>query len=574
MTTGMMKHLSGTLFCMFVLVVAILMDAANARASDFSRPWLRLDRALVLDAYEYNSINWKKMTRDKRIVGFINKGSDGLPPAYRCSGNATELRLCRALWRRYSVARELYQTRKTIAKSLGLKWGAYHLGRPGNPIAQAEHFIEFTKPDADDLIAIDIEEDDPKKWMSLEDAELFAKHIYRRLGRYPLLYTNGITARAIARRRFELPLLSRLPLWYARYVPEIERYFPNGHWNAYALWQFNSQANCKRRSCPYRVAGTPLDIDVNVAPMTVDELSAIWPFGGLVGSGAVYLASVPVPIPRESGRKGDTRLSYLPVKRETPKLLLAEQYRLAGDRSLPEPATGAVIAALAQAERRSEIRPGDGSAAHPAFILQSLADGVDYVEQIQLASRFTDDLKAESEVLMALAQSYREAGYVRTVPASAELSSTGVKIAEVETVRDEVGQKSLSMAAAAYSLAGNRQSRQTSSTAIASNFAKSEHGFATASTGQIGAISPPDGATAFSDVITRVVSVFDNERLSLADCVDPLSPVLAARPPACGMLSRDTRPLRFNESATPACRVVQAICSARMDIEAELKTAF
>ena len=135
-----MKHLPGSLLCMAVLAAATLWAAAGVHASDFSRPWKRLDRALVLDAYEYNSIDWKKMTRDKRIVGFINKGSDGLPPAYRCSGNATQLRLCRALWRRYSVARELYQTRKTIAKSLGLKWGAYHLGRPGNPIAQAEHF--------------------------------------------------------------------------------------------------------------------------------------------------------------------------------------------------------------------------------------------------------------------------------------------------------------------------------------------------------------------------------------------------------------------------------------------------
>ena len=165
-----------------------------ASASDFSEPWKRADRALVIDAYEYNPIDWQKLSSDKRIVGFINKGSDGLSPPYSCSGNATETKLCKALWKRHAVARELFQTRRTVAKALGLKWGAYHLGRPGNPIDQANNFIDFADPAPDDLIALDIEENDPEKWMSLEDAETFVRHIHTRLGRLPVLYTNGSTA--------------------------------------------------------------------------------------------------------------------------------------------------------------------------------------------------------------------------------------------------------------------------------------------------------------------------------------------------------------------------------------------
>ncbi len=102
--------------------------AAPIIASDFSEPWKRLDRALVIDAYEYNPIDWQELVSDKRIVGFINKASDGLPPAYRCSGDAAQKRLCKTLWRRHAVAQELFQTRRTLAKALGLKWGAYHLG--------------------------------------------------------------------------------------------------------------------------------------------------------------------------------------------------------------------------------------------------------------------------------------------------------------------------------------------------------------------------------------------------------------------------------------------------------------
>ena len=48
---------------------AFLLWAAPADASDFSEPWKRADRALVIDAYEYNPINWQKLASDKRIVG-------------------------------------------------------------------------------------------------------------------------------------------------------------------------------------------------------------------------------------------------------------------------------------------------------------------------------------------------------------------------------------------------------------------------------------------------------------------------------------------------------------------------
>jgi GH25 family lysozyme M1 (1,4-beta-N-acetylmuramidase) len=311
------------LFFRAVLTIsaAALFGAGLADASDFSEPWKRADRALVVDAYEYNAIDWPKLVRDKRVVGFINKGSDGLSPPYRCSGNETEVRLCKALWKRHAVARELFHTRRTVAKALGLKWGAYHLARPGNPIDQANNFIDFTEPAPDDLIALDIEENDPQKWMSLEDAEIFARHIHARLGRWPVLYTNGSTALHIAENRERYALLSRLPLWYARYKPTIGLHFPKGNWETYTLWQFAAGANCDARSCPYRVPGTPLDIDVNVASMSAAELRSAWPFGELVEEKAspsgVKVAepagtaeadrggeTVPVPVARRTALEG------------------------------------------------------------------------------------------------------------------------------------------------------------------------------------------------------------------------------------------------------------------------------
>jgi GH25 family lysozyme M1 (1,4-beta-N-acetylmuramidase) len=306
---------------------------AGTAAADFSEPWKRNDRALVIDAYEYNEIDWQKLATDKRIAGFIGKASDGLPPAYRCSSrDETEEALCSALWKRYAVAKELFHTRKTIAKSLGLKWGAYHLGRPGNPIEQANHFIDFAEPGPDDLVAIDIEDNDPDKWMSLEDAEEFARHIKRRIGRFPVLYTNGTTAKYVADNRERYPLLSRLPLWYARYKPEIGEHFPKGNWQDYTLWQFASQVNCDDKRCPYRVPGTNNDIDVNVASMDAEALREAWPFDELVDVPVEMIASVPVPTPREVALDLDTELAltYAPVSMPKSVAALA--------RSSPRPA--------------------------------------------------------------------------------------------------------------------------------------------------------------------------------------------------------------------------------------------
>nr|WP_256478370.1 glycoside hydrolase family 25 protein [Notoacmeibacter sp. MSK16QG-6] len=185
-------------------------------------------------------------------------------------------------WKRYSVTKELYHTRKMMAKELGLVWGAYHLGRPGNPEEQADHFLQFADPQDDELIAIDIEDNDPEKFMSLEDAEIFARRIKSRTGRWPVLYTNGSTSKFIAQRANQYPILSRLQIWYARYRNEIEGVFPLGNWENYALWQFASHINCKGKStCPYRPLGTAEDIDVNVAPMSKVALKKAWPFGEL-----------------------------------------------------------------------------------------------------------------------------------------------------------------------------------------------------------------------------------------------------------------------------------------------------
>ena len=270
-------------FFRFALILGAALFSHGAQARD-AVPWKSADHALVIDAYEMNIIDWDAMLKDRRIAGFISKASDGLPESFSCTGDhgGDTVRHCKTMWRKYAVSRELYQTRRLIARESGLLWGAYHLARPGNPIDQANHFLDYAEPRDDELMVLDIEGIDADKYMSLEDASIFAGHIKTRTGRYPMLYTNHSTARYIAAHRDRFPILSRLPLWYARYKPDIRNVFPMGNWDAYALWQFSSAINCGKRRCPYRVAGTLNDIDVNVAPVDAKALKAIWAKGELV----------------------------------------------------------------------------------------------------------------------------------------------------------------------------------------------------------------------------------------------------------------------------------------------------
>jgi GH25 family lysozyme M1 (1,4-beta-N-acetylmuramidase) len=282
--------------------------SAGGAAADGGSAWKDPKNALVVDAYEMNEIDWRALLTDRRIAGFISKASDGLPESFSCTDDhkGDTFAHCKTMWRKYAVSRELYQTRRLLAEQNGLLWGAYHLARPGNPIDQANHFLDYAEPGENDLMALDLEGLDGKSFMSLEDAQIFVGHIRIRTGRYPILYTNHDTARYIAAHRRDYPVLARLPLWYARYKPDVGTSFPLGSWSSYFLWQFSAAPNCSLRRCPYRVPGTLTDIDVNVATMGKEELARAWPQGHLLPPAEpdpplilakIEFSSVPLPAP-------------------------------------------------------------------------------------------------------------------------------------------------------------------------------------------------------------------------------------------------------------------------------------
>src|SRR5437870_256360 len=124
-----------------------------AQSSEFAEPWKNPKIALAIDPYERNEIDWDQLATDRRVVAIIHRATIG------------------------DRADREYAGRREEAKRRGYKWGAYHFGRPGDPIKQADFFLDTVKPTADDFIALDLESTDGTKHMSFEEARAFIKRI-------------------------------------------------------------------------------------------------------------------------------------------------------------------------------------------------------------------------------------------------------------------------------------------------------------------------------------------------------------------------------------------------------------
>jgi len=243
-------------WCVAILfVVTTAVGSHDTGFDEFNEPWKNVSRAIVIDPYEGNRIDWRSLSGDPRVIGIIHRASVGL--------------------RRDSQ----YMTRKTEAQSRGYKWGSYHLGLPGDPVAQADFYLDTVESSEDEVTALDIESLDLRRSMSLANSIKFLEHVRERTGRYPLLYANHEVTKEISQQYPGQSVFAFTGLWYARFKDTISD-FPRRTWRTYTLWQFSSELNCHTdtdRNCPYRVPGTDSDMDVNVYNGSVDELRAQWP---------------------------------------------------------------------------------------------------------------------------------------------------------------------------------------------------------------------------------------------------------------------------------------------------------
>jgi GH25 family lysozyme M1 (1,4-beta-N-acetylmuramidase) len=246
---------------MLAVLVLVSFGLGSAQTVEFHEPWKDVRRAIVIDPYEGNEIVWKDVATDPRVAGIIHRATIGARKDTK------------------------YAERRAEATRLGYQWGSYHLGKPGNPITQADFYLDTVKPSPDELIALDIEGLNPATDMSLANARRFIRRIRKKTGRYPMLYANQAVVRQISESYPKDKVFSKTPLWYARFKSLVTD-FPTTTWQTYTLWQFSSEINCSPdhlEDCLYRVPGTQTDMDVNVYQGTVNELRANWPFGGESG---------------------------------------------------------------------------------------------------------------------------------------------------------------------------------------------------------------------------------------------------------------------------------------------------
>lgn len=226
----------------------------SAQITEFNEPWKDTTRAIIIDFYSGNDIDWEQMKTDLQLCAIIHKASQGLRPD------------------------EKYKERRSTALNYGYKWGSYHLGTPGNPIAQADYYLGIVGNDPNELLALDLESDDSTKHMNIRNAVIFINRIYEKTGRYPVIYCNKNMLNMIMADKQYQPEFVKCKLWYARFRKDIPDFEPI-IWNSYTLWQFSSEINCKKTGeCLYNVPGTKYDMDVNVYNGTKAELLAHWPF--------------------------------------------------------------------------------------------------------------------------------------------------------------------------------------------------------------------------------------------------------------------------------------------------------
>jgi lysozyme len=219
-------------------LLALASISAFAQSPEFSEPWKNPNIAIAIDPYEKNEIDWEKLATDPRVVAIIHRATIA------------------------DRVDRLYEERKVEAKRRGYKWGAYHVGRPGDPIKQADFFLDTVGPAADDLIALDLESTDATKDMSLADARIFIKRIKEKTGRYPLVYANNEVTKAIAEQFRADEVFARTRLWYARFKRNVTdfRSAPGRH-----IRSGNFRANRIARKLTARLASTQFR-----------ELNTIW----------------------------------------------------------------------------------------------------------------------------------------------------------------------------------------------------------------------------------------------------------------------------------------------------------
>jgi lysozyme len=199
----------------------------------------------IVDLSHHNTIRDLQASFNDGIVAIIHKATQGT----------------RHVDRRY-------KERFLQAQGLGIMWAAYHFGVSGDPIGQADHFLNTVQPEMPIPLALDLEGNPRGGSMNLSEAEQFVERIHSQTGKYPILYTNRAIIRAMLPDNAPTTL-SNCPLWIATWgeAPSLPP-----QWNNWNIWQYS---NGLAGPEPHAVVGMSR-VDRNKFNGTKAQLQAFW----------------------------------------------------------------------------------------------------------------------------------------------------------------------------------------------------------------------------------------------------------------------------------------------------------
>ena len=164
-----------------------------------------------------------------------------------------------------------YSSRKPLAQSVGLLWGAYHFGTDADGTAQAKHFLAVVAPTATDLPVLDFEDNSGGSGgsMTVQQAEDFVRYVHQQTGRYPGLYSTDSYLTQMGADKSAI--LTQCWLWVARYADLPYPTHPAA-WPTWTLWQYTDGVN---GPAPHAVDGIgPCDRDQFNG--SLDGLHRLW----------------------------------------------------------------------------------------------------------------------------------------------------------------------------------------------------------------------------------------------------------------------------------------------------------
>lgn len=182
-----------------------------------------------------------------------------------------------------------YQSRRELARSVGLKFGGYAFNTGEAVSDQVVRFIGFANFTDDESAWLDLERNPGGSGqMTLGMVIEFLDRVDGRLGRRCGLYSGDVIKTLVTRATdAQRDFLAAHPLWGCEYGPRWRNVDANGHplpWAKPFLWQYTGDGIGPE---PQTLAGLEQGADLSVFEGSADELRAAWALPTVIDPGAV-----------------------------------------------------------------------------------------------------------------------------------------------------------------------------------------------------------------------------------------------------------------------------------------------